>query len=362
MRNFIFYHIRLLCLPTAMITLTLVGMVTLLQSLRLTDMIINRGIGISDFLKLSIYMIPSLLVIILPISTFIACLYSYHRMNQESELVIWRAAGVSPRMLWTPTFYFAVGVTLISYFLTLYLSPLGYTSFKERQAHLRYHYASLLLQEGVFNIPVPGVTLYIHHHDQNNRLYGIIIEDSRLKGKTITMTAQEGAITQNQTGMELFLKYGTRQENNYQDKSLTMLYFDEYPMLLDLGSSTTDVRWKQPEERWLTELFTDTSRPEMVSKLRAEGHHRLLWPLYIIVMVLVAVSSIINARHSRRGHTHELLVASVVAAGIILATMSIHTMMAHHILWVWGAYALLGLCLIFFWYQLTAQERQGEVA
>jgi lipopolysaccharide export system permease protein len=56
--------------PTALFAFLMTIVVWLTQSLRLLDLVINRGQSASTFVYLTLLILPSLLVIILPIAYF----------------------------------------------------------------------------------------------------------------------------------------------------------------------------------------------------------------------------------------------------------------------------------------------------
>ena len=71
--------------------------VWLTQSLRLLDLVINRGQSASTFVYLSTLVLPSLLVIILPIAYFAGTLYALTKLNTDNELVVMASARIQPR-------------------------------------------------------------------------------------------------------------------------------------------------------------------------------------------------------------------------------------------------------------------------
>ena len=132
------------------IALSLTAIVWLTQALRFIDFIVNRGVSAFTFVKMTGLMIPSLLFVVLPLAVFISVLFVYHRLSQDSELVVLRAAGQSRRQLARPVWLVAGIAMLFSYFVSFYLMPVTYHKFKEMQSFLRDNYASLLLQEEVY--------------------------------------------------------------------------------------------------------------------------------------------------------------------------------------------------------------------
>ena len=75
------------------VTAALSAAVWLAQSLRLVDLIVNRGLSAEVFLYLALLILPRFLDIVLPIGAFIAVLFVFNRLTSESELVVMRAAG-----------------------------------------------------------------------------------------------------------------------------------------------------------------------------------------------------------------------------------------------------------------------------
>src|ERR1700730_10827661 len=75
------------------VTAALSAAIWLAQSLRLIDLIVNRGLSIEIFLYLAALILPRFLDIVLPIGVFIAVLFTFNRLTGESELVVMRSAG-----------------------------------------------------------------------------------------------------------------------------------------------------------------------------------------------------------------------------------------------------------------------------
>ena len=89
------------------VTAALSAAVWLAQSLRLVDLIVNRGLSIELFLYMAVLILPRFLDIVLPIGAFIAVLFVFNRLTSESELVVMRAAGLSPLVLARPVLVLA---------------------------------------------------------------------------------------------------------------------------------------------------------------------------------------------------------------------------------------------------------------
>lgn len=312
------YIILTLLMPVLVITLTLTGIIWLTQSLRFIDLIVNRGLDVSTFLYLSTLLIPSLLIVIMPIALFSSVLYVYNRLISDSELIVFKSAGLNRMSLAKPALFVAAVVALVGYGISLYLLPASYREFKDTQAFIRNNYASVLLQEGVFNTPTKGLTVYIESRQNNGMLEGILVHDGRDPEKPVTMMAQEGKLVQTASGPRFDLINGNRQEIDSEEGNLSLLYFDSYPMDLSVYTDVGKRRQREPEERYLGELFfPDESNDDFKKRLLAEGHHRLSWPLYSFVLTLVALTSLFTGQFNRRGQWKRILMSTVFAVGLV---------------------------------------------
>src|SRR4051812_36886639 len=75
------YILRQLALSTALVVVTLTAAIWLTQSLRFIDWIVNRGLPLSTFVYIAVLVLPSFLVVILPIALFSAADFSYNQQQ-----------------------------------------------------------------------------------------------------------------------------------------------------------------------------------------------------------------------------------------------------------------------------------------
>lgn len=322
------YIIRHLIGPLLFVTLSLTGILWLAQSLRFVDLIINRGLSVGTFIYLTALLLPSLLSIVLPIALFCAVMYVYNKLLSDSELVVLESSGLSKLQLARPALIMALFMTLLGYGISLYLQPVTYRAFKDLQFFIRNNYASLLLEEGVFNSPVDGMTVYIRKRADNGALRGIMVHDNRDAKNPSTMMAEEGLLVQTSAGPRFILEEGNRQEIDQTRGQLSLLNFSRYTLDISLYTKNDGVRWREPKERFINELFfaTDTDAPDRIAKLKAEGHRRLTWPLYSIALTMVGLGALLSGQFNRRGMWRRITLATLgtvimVTGGISLTSV-----------------------------------------
>src|SRR5579863_2057662 len=159
--------------------------VWLVQALRLIDLIVNRGLSIGVFLHLAVLILPRFVDVVLPVAVFFAVLFVYNKLIAESELVVMRAAGVGPLALARPAFLTGITGMVLLYALALYFLPAATRSFKDLQFEIRNRFASVLIQDGVFNTVSDRLMIYVKSRDDNGELLSILIYDNRQPGKPI---------------------------------------------------------------------------------------------------------------------------------------------------------------------------------
>lgn len=318
MQQYILYIAKHLAWPTLVITGSLVGIIWLTQALRFIDFIVNRGLSIGDFIYITSLLFPSLLLLLVPVSLFVAILYTYHKLTADSELIVFKAVGLSRWQLAQPALLIAVLATVFCYSLSFYILPLANRQFSDMRSFLRDNYTSVLLQEEVFNTPVDGLTVFVRERDDEGNLSGILVHDNRIATNPITMMAEHGQLTQGSAGPQFHLKNGMRQE--LRKGRISWLNFDEYTLDISFYTGAMRERDRDADEKYMSELFGNEAMPEGErAQLRAEGHQRIVWPLYNLALALVGVAVLLSGEFNRRGQWKRLLIASGIALMVVLA-------------------------------------------
>ena len=313
------YILSQLGLATLFVTIALTFAIWLTQSLRLLDYIVNRGLPASTFLSFVALLLPSFFGIVLPIATFCAVLFVYHKLSLDSELVVLRAAGLSQIQLAKPALLIGGVITILVYSISLYFLPASYRAFKDLQNDIRNDYSSVLLQEGVFNSVADGITVFVRERSTRGELRGILVHDNRIVDRPITMMAESGALVFAEEGPRVIMLNGNRQQIDREDGRLSLLYFDRYTVELANLSGPTGPRWREPKERYLHELLSpgdENMTERMRGQLIAEGHQRLAAPLYVLAFVMIALAALLSGEFNRRGQAKRLLIAVAAVAAL----------------------------------------------
>ncbi|MGF1607871.1 MAG: LPS export ABC transporter permease LptF [Kiloniellales bacterium] len=327
MRSITRYILKQLALVTAAVTVGLTFAVWLTQSLRLIDYIVNRGLPATTFFSFVGLLLPGFLGIVLPIAAFCAVLFVYNKLTMDSELVVLRASGMSQLQLARPALVTGLVVTLLVYSITLYLLPLSFRNFKDLQHQIRNDYSAVLLQEGMFNTLSDEITVYVRERAPDGELRGILVHDNRNPEHPITMMAERGALVTSESGPRVLMVNGNRQEVQQETGRLSLLYFDSYTVEISKLQGGLDGRWREPKERFLPQLFRpDNSGDDQryYSELVAEGHQRIVAPLYSLSFIMVALAALLSGEFNRRGQARRIIVAILCVALLEALALTLH--------------------------------------
>jgi lipopolysaccharide export system permease protein len=317
----------------ALLTILLTSVILLTQSLRLLDLVINRGQSAPTFVYLTFLILPGLLVIILPIAYFIGTLFTLSRLNGDSELVVMASAGFSQRQLAVPVFIAAGLAMLITWVCALWLMPAGQRALNAKVVDIRADIGAALLNEGEFNVPAPGLTVFIRQLGNDGQIRGILVHDSRDTRRPVTYLAERGVLAQTPQGARLIMLDGTVEQSAKSGSQLSVLKFRRDVINLDQFAGPARVNRRQTSERYLGELLnpqeSNLSR-QIRNAYLAEAHNRLSEPLYCIAFALIAMAAILRGRRQRGALALRLTVAFLAAAGLRIAGYGVTGLASSH--------------------------------
>jgi lipopolysaccharide export system permease protein len=297
------------------VTAALSAAIWLAQSLRLIDLIVNRGLSIEVFLYLALLILPRFLDIVLPIGVFIAVLFVFNRLGGESELVVMRSAGLSHLALAKPVLMLAGIAFLALMSLSVYFLPASNRAFKDLQFEIRNRFVASLLQEGTFTTISDKLTIYIRARDERGELIGLLINDDREPRRPITILAERGVFADTPAGARIVMVNGNRQQFDTETRKLSLLTFDRYTLDLASLHDAPVVRFREAQERFLYELFfpPPETDPELRLGFLVEAHQRILIPLSVFSFALIPLACLLPGEFDRRGQLKRALLAILIA-------------------------------------------------
>ena len=322
MRKLFFYVLRQILAPFLLFALLLTLVVWMTQSLRLLDLVINRGQSAVIFAYLTMLMLPSLLVVIIPIAFFGAALFALNKLNGDSELVVMWAAGISRVQMAAPVLFAAAVAMAMTYLCSLYLMPLGQRVMKDKVFDIRADIGAAILREGTFTTPSEGLTVFIRELSPDGEIKGILVHDNREAERPVTYLAETGVLAQTQEGARLIMLNGNIERSEQSGARLSLLKFDRYVFDLDQYASPQRSTDRETSERYLGELldpqFTGPNQDVRRGVYLAEAHNRLSGPLYCLAFALIALAATAKAHMMRSSYALRLSGAAMMGAALRL--------------------------------------------
>jgi lipopolysaccharide export system permease protein len=226
---------------------------------KLTDLVINKGVDLSDIVLLVIYSTPTYLTFTLPMAFMLSTIVVLGRQSSENELLALKANGIDLRYLFMPVLALAIGIFLVGVVDTTFLLSKSSEAFRTTLITIAKKGISIDDREGVFNDSIPGIVVYIDKVDtKTKKLSGIILSDDRDEAVKQTISAEKGQVNLdiNSFDLSFSLENGTVHRWEKQHDSYQSLSFKNYVFAMNLMSIlpyNRELR-KRPYEMNMAEL------------------------------------------------------------------------------------------------------------
>lgn len=299
-------------------SLILVAVTWVNQAVRLFDQIISDGQPMLVFLEFTLLSLPVLIRTVLPVAAFVAAVYVTVNLLRSNEMAVAQAAGMSPFRLARPVLWFGLIVAVFLSVLMHFLIPASRAQLSQRQADIAQNITGGLLQQGVFQHPGEGLTVYISEITLEGALRGIYLSDRRAPGQRIDYTARSAIVVPQRDGPKLVMIDGFAQILDRRTGRMFTTTFGDFTY--DLGSLIGPAgRRRAVQELTTPELLSPS--PALIEETRAsparfayELVSRFVDPLMAVVTALLGFSVLIAGRFSRLGFWRPVLSAVALLA------------------------------------------------
>jgi lipopolysaccharide export system permease protein len=278
--------------------------------LQLTELFVNKGIPLSYLLRLVYYLLPSFLVLTIPMGTLLSVLMTFNRLSSDNEITALKASGVSLYQMIPPVALMAASAFLATTFLSVFSLPQANLASRSLLYEIISTKAHAGAKERVFNDDFEGLVLYVEKIVPNSSEWeNVFICDSRNASETLTIIAPEGIVLSNPQAMTvtLRLKNGVLHRLGDQPNSYQKIDFITYDLRLDMKAAWRD----KPDER---KNPADMSIRELSRAIQLQrgqqGDANILWvkihekfsvPFACLVFGFIAVPLGVQTRGNRSG-------------------------------------------------------------
>ena len=319
----------------------------MVQIMSMMKFLMNYGVKLSNFLGLTVMMVPFIISIIVPFVTFIAILFVYNKMIGDNEVVVIAASGVSPARIARPAIVLAGILTIAHLILNTWIVPATQAKFYDTQWNLRYGLAHLKLQEAAFTEMSHGLVVYVDKvsgHDLNQ----VMLSDTRNNNSQMTIFARMGKLVTTMRGLSIVMNDGSLQATGNGNVIGT---FDSFDMDLSVTEKSGAAAFKarrMPTLELVKSLSQNITQKQYKTVL-AELCNRLLDPFMNLILALLCVTILLRSSLLRRRTSFAPAIAVLAMSVIMASFMSLSNMLGSpaHIMFVaLGQFVLLGIITI----------------
>ena len=175
--------------------------------LKLTEMVVNRGVTLSDVMSLIGCIMPAFLELTFPMAVLLGVLMGFGRMSGDRELTAARACGVSLYRLAAPVMIVATVVYALSSWHAFSVRPWANTRLRDKLFELTQTRSTAGLKEKVFNRNFPGLVVYVDQvSNTDESLHGVLISDARDPRQQNTIIARGGLLIPDRAAKSITLR------------------------------------------------------------------------------------------------------------------------------------------------------------
>ncbi len=237
--------------------------------LSLSDLMVNRGVGVGTLLHLLVLKTPSLLVLALPVSGLFATFIGLGRLVHDREVMALQAAGISLRRVLLPLLVGALLVAGVDFVLYNWGIPSSEHAYQQTLRGVIFRQGVPQVQSNTFFKGPEGQFFYVRsYNEKTGTLSGVLVYDvqgklfPQAKAAVTILTAQEGRWEKDTWALKDGKVYG------YDEKG-TLIYtgtFATFSVSVARLASDLLVSSRTPSEMGIGELL------KRIALLRRSGY------------------------------------------------------------------------------------------
>jgi lipopolysaccharide export system permease protein len=287
------YLINQVLAPFYASLLILTSILFLSKLIPILDIILDYNIGLGDFIRLYAYFTPQLLLFALPMASMMGVVLGTTHINNENELMVLKASGISLYKMLPPIMLVALSTAILTGLFSVYLIPAGNRAKVELAFQLAKEKIERAMHEKHFSESLGDIVLYADHIDQKTGTWnGVYISDMRDPRHPVTIISENGKIAADSAGGTFSISLHKGVLNRSTSDAAQTIDFERYSMNLPLETPTTNPLARAGKSTMLqSELLAEADRLGKKSQAAAsylnEFHKRLALPVSCFILTLL---------------------------------------------------------------------------
>ncbi|HOO63252.1 MAG TPA: LptF/LptG family permease [Synergistaceae bacterium] len=285
---------------------------------QIADLIIERGISMWVVIRLFLYRLPEVVALVIPMSSLLAALLAFGRLSGRSEIVAFRASGISFQRILRPVIFLSLGVVFLSILWNETVVPLSNRAYYAvMQKEVLKERPSLVKERVFLREESQGHLRRVIYIDRLKpraaKMEGILVQEFDEGRLSRILSAEKGVWDKGIWTLE----DGKIYEVTSRGGVSLLMTFESQKIPLELSPLQMEQSNRDPDSMGIIELFRQISVVSAhggdVRPLWVSLHMRLAFPWATVVLALVGAC--LGVQHHRGGAGIGLGMSVLVAFG-----------------------------------------------
>jgi len=273
------------------------------------DVILDFGVNLPDFIRFCAYLLPNMLLFILPMAAMIGVIIGFGRMVTDNEIIAMKAGGIGLYRMLPPVLLFAVATAGATALVSTSLIPAGNTATKQILFRLAKEKIDNGLKEKQFSESLGEMVIYVDRVDpESHELHGMYVADMRNPKTPITIIARSGKLQAHMETMEIQLEMNDGTLHRAPDDRSQTIFFKRYHLKVPLkepkavqGATTGGInKGRLGQQELIAKAEQLRADSKVAASLLTEYHKRLAMPVGCFILSLLGLPLALFTRHGRK--------------------------------------------------------------
>ncbi len=298
------------------------GILFTVRLLKLTSLIVNKGVSLGQVSVVFLSLIPTFMEIAVPLAALLGAMLTFARLSGDSEIIVIRASGISLSQLIRPVLTFGIFAAALGLFVSHQLKPWGFQRLSQTLFEIARTKSTAGLEPGVFN-ELGEITLYAEEVDpKSGRIKNVLIDDRSQGGEPRVITAKRGKILPNPEELTITFHLEEGEIHEESEGKYVLTRFITNDLVTDADKlhggekekkdrRVRELSWQELEGEKLRELDTfqeedfsieEASEAQQIRQRKVifEQQSRFALPVACLLLALIGMSLGIQSPRTQR--------------------------------------------------------------
>lgn len=283
----------------------LYGIFFLIQLIPLLEVVLALRIGLADFIRISAYLFPHMLLYIIPMASMAGVIIGFSRLANDREILAFKACGVSLRQMLPPVLLTSAVIAAMAGYFSVRLIPQGEQGMKQLMFQLAKEKIDKGLREKEFTEALGDLVVYVDEIDDQGDWHGVYVSDMRGRLQPLITMAKSGHLTSDVEHMQVVVVLEDGTLHNIDDQDNQVLRFKRYQLQIPLrppgGEDMQKLSRGAMTQAQLRAAAHEVGRKSREGlSYRSEYHHRLIMPVGCFILCMIGLPLALQAGPGRR--------------------------------------------------------------